>query len=273
MHIWPIVNRKGGVTKTTSTINIAAELAHTWHLRVASVDLDSQATLSTLATAAGQDEPDPDRTVLAALLPEHYGHSDVTGLLRPAPWGGVILPGHADLVGADDQLKQAPGPHQRLKHALAPLAGEVDVVLIDCPAATGKLTFNALCAATGTFIPVSASYPSVAGLRRLFQTIDLIRHYEHPDLTILGIFATFTRPTRHARDTLLGLQRQVGEQLMSTSIPVNVTVEDAHLDGLAARDLDAASTGARAYAQLAREMLQLANGLPNARRATTAELA
>ena len=255
MVTWPIINRAGGQTKTTSTINLQSELVDRG-FRVVSIDLDPRCALTTLG---GVSDTPSERSTLAALLPERYGNLATTReMLVDVSWGGQLLPAHPDLVGADEALKEVAGPHQRLDRALASLREEFDIVLVDCPPATGKLTFNALGAADGLLIPVVPSFASVAGLEPLFRSIQLFREYEHPELSILGVFAALVRSTRHARETFASLRSKLGDLLFDATVPVNVKVEDAQLEGLAARQLDSRSKSALAYASLASEILERA---------------
>ena len=257
-----LVNRKGGVAKTTSTLNIAAELHARGH-RVLAVDLDSQGTLTTVA-GYRSTQVDPALSALGALLPEHH-EIDWSAVVRPAPWGGGLIPSHPDLAGAEQALSKALGPHARLRRALDRLAGDRDVVLVDAPPSTGKLVFNAMVAADALLVPVKCDYASVAGLERLFATIELVREYEAPELSVLGVFATFVRPTRHARETLETLVELLGDALIPAVIPENVQLQDAQAGHMAARQLAPRSRGAEAYARLTDEIVRRVGvGMPAA---------
>lgn len=246
-------NWKGGVTKTTSTLNVASHLVEDHGLRVGTVDFDPQATLTKLAGLAPA-ELAAEETVLGALLPEEYGELDVREIIRDAPWGGWVLPATPDLAGAELVLNSVPGPHSRLERALRAVRDDVDVILIDGPPRTGKLAFNLLGASDGIFVPVALSYASATSLKPLFQTVRLFSEYEHP-VPVLGVFGTLSRNTRHCREVLEGLNEQLGDLMLDATVPNTVSVEDALPEGLAAWQLDRKSLGAKAYTRLTGDLL------------------
>jgi len=252
--VYGIWNWKGGVTKTSSTLNIASHMVADHGLRVVAVDFDPRSTLTRLA---GLDPGalKPSQTMLGALLPEEYGAISARDLLREAPWGGHLLAASPDLAGAEPVLAELPGPHGRLRRALEEIREEADVVLIDGPPRTGKLAFNLMGACDGLFVPVALSYASVTSLERLFKTVRIFCEYER-EVPVLGVFGTLARPTRHARETLVGLLDQLGELVVDVAVPNTVSVEDALVDGLAAWQLQENSLGARAYTELTNRVLQ-----------------
>jgi chromosome partitioning protein len=201
MPILALANRKGGVAKTTSTVNIAAELTAAGY-RVLCCDLDPQASLTLIAGLVPDRLPD-EQTALAALLPELV-EPDPDRLCAPAPWGGELMPANQHLANAEVALTagSAAGPHQRLAIALEELAGRYDFVLVDSPPSMGKLVLNAICACDHLLVPVAADYVSVGGLDRLLEVVEQVRRFERKELSILGVFATQARRTLHSRETL-----------------------------------------------------------------------
>jgi chromosome partitioning protein len=247
------VNRKGGVGKTTSVVNIAAELSARGN-RVLCIDCDPQATLTLLAGAQPEQIPKAS-SVLAALLPEAFGEDAARHLSRPAPWGGELWPACPDLAGAETALgTEAAGPNRRLARALA--GHDYDYVLIDCPPSVGRLAMNAMAASQGLLVPVLPNYASVGGLKRLLSTVALLREYEQPELQVLGVFFTMARGTVHERETREALSAQLPELVMRSEIPLAVSVQDAQAAHQALGDYDPAGRAGRAYTELCAELLE-----------------
>jgi chromosome partitioning protein len=247
-------NRKGGVAKTSSTLNLAAELARRG-LRVLAVDADPQATM-TLIAGESLEDLQPEQTTLLALLPDTYPDTDLSTLAVSAPWGGDLWRASRDLSGAEVELADAAGPHLRLRRAIERVSDRYDIVLVDSPPSVGKLTFNTLVAADFLLIPVKADFASTGGLAQFFATFDLIREYERPDLEVLGIFATLVRRTRHAREIIEALSEQVDGLMLRTTIPDSVEVQDAQAAHCSVREYRPKGAAALAYEQLAGEVLE-----------------
>lgn len=255
MQTITMVNRKGGVAKTTSVLNLAAEFAAR-DLRVLAVDTDPQGTL-TLIAGERPEHLAREETTLAALLAERFD-VDPHELAVEAPWGGDIWRSSPDLSGAEVELTSGDvaGPHQRLRRSLQKVGDSYDLVLIDSPPSVGKLVLNSLVAADHLLIPVSADYASAGGLSRLFQTVTMVQEYERPELQALGIFGTMMRRTLHARETLDALDKSTDGLLFRTSIPQAVAVQDAQSSHQAVSQTEPGGRAASAYRKLANEVLE-----------------
>jgi chromosome partitioning protein len=253
-RILAVVNQKGGVGKTTTSVNLAAALAQAGR-RVLLVDLDPQGNAT---MGSGVDKRTVARTVYHALL----GLGELAGIRTRAERGGYdLVPANRDLAGAEVELVELPGRETRLKSALERVQGEYDFILIDCPPSLSLLTVNALTAAQRVLIPMQCEYYALEGLSDLVATIKRVRANLNPVLEIAGLLRTMYDP----RNTL---SQQVSQQLEThfkdkvyrTLVPRNVRLAEAPSYGVPAVLWDAASKGAQAYVALADEIL--AQGRP-----------
>ncbi|WP_298134964.1 ParA family protein [Acidiferrobacter sp.] len=241
-----ITNQKGGVGKTTTSINVAAAIAEHGR-RVLLIDLDPQGNATMGSGASGAE-----RGLYDVLLGETEAQSAIT----KAGCGLDVLAAQADLSGAELELAQAPQREQRLRRALVPLAAHYDHIYIDCPPALSLLTVNALVAADAVLIPMQCEYYALEGLTALLGTIRRVRAQLNPALTIEGLLRTMFDP----RNTLAlevsdQLTRHFGGQLFQTIIPRNVRLAEAPSHGMPVIQYDRASRGAQAYLALAAEIL------------------
>ena len=253
--IFCVANQKGGVGKTTTTVNLSAGLAKVGQ-RVLMVDLDPQGNAT---MGSGVDKRQLKLTVYDVLLesasiPEARVRSD---RLVEAGCSYDILGANRDLAGAEVELVDVDRRERRLKQAIDAVAAEYDFVLIDCPPSLSMLTLNGLCAAHGVIVPMQCEYFALEGLSDLVNTIKQVHANLNKDLEIIGLLRVMFDPR-------ITLQQQVSEQLKAhfgskvfdTVIPRNVRLAEAPSYGQPGVTFDPASKGALAFVQFAAEMAQ-----------------
>ena len=248
MRIFCIANQKGGVGKTTTTVNLAAGLAQVGK-RVLLVDLDPQGNAT---MGSGIDKRALDPSIYDVLLET----TSVAEARLPSPSGGYqVLGSNRDLAGAEVELVQLERREKRLKSALQAVRGEYDFVLIDCPPSLSMLTLNGLCAAHGVIVPMQCEYFALEGLSDLVNTIKQVHANLNPELEIIGLLRVMFDPR-------ITLQQQVSEQLkahfgdkvFNTVIPRNVRLAEAPSYGQPGVTFDPSSKGAQAFVEFAKEM-------------------
>jgi chromosome partitioning protein len=243
-----VTNQKGGVGKTTTCVNLAASLAATQR-RVLLVDLDPQANAT---MGCGIDKNAVEKTICDVLL-DDVPMADV--LVTPAEGGFTVVPSSQDLTSAEVELVQKPEREFRLRKALAPIVGNYDYVLIDCPPSLNMLTVNALTATDYVLIPMQCEYFALEGLSALIGTIDKIRASANPKLEIHGLLRTMFDPRNNlANEVSAQLFAHFGERVYNTVIPRNVRLAEAPSFGLPVLFHDKFSRGALAYLALAGEV-------------------
>jgi chromosome partitioning protein len=239
-------NQKGGVAKTTSTLNLAVALAEVGK-RVLTVDLDPQGNL----------------TMSQGLNPDTIERSMYDVLVHRLPLEQVIHKGEIDLAvssidlaGAELALSSMIGRERALERALQPLKGEYDYVLIDTPPSLGLLTINALVASDGVIVPVQCEYLSLRGLVQLENTLSMIRENLNPHVSIQGILPTmFDGRTLHAREAVEILQENFGDLVYKTRIRKTVRYAEAPVKGLSVLKYEPQGSAAEAYRELAKEVM------------------
>ncbi len=243
-------NQKGGVGKTTTTINLAASLAE-YGRRVLIVDFDPQGAAS---AGLGVNSAALELTVYNLLLNPRLSvhdaivHTDVDGL--------DIIPANIDLSAAEVQLVNEVAREQALTRVLRPVLDEYDVIIIDCQPSLGLLTVNALTAAHGVMIPLEAEYFALRGVALLVDTIDMVRDRLNPRLTIDGILPTMVDlRTLHAREVLDRVKEAFGDKVYDTVIRRAIKFADATVATEPITVYAPTHAGAHAYRRLAREVI------------------
>ncbi len=246
-RIVAVANQKGGVGKTTTAINLATALTAVGR-RVLIVDGDSQGNASTGLGVAPRARRQTTYDLLAG------GPVAPTATAVP---GLDLVPATVDLSGAEIELAGVPERQNRMKAALAGLAGGYDLVLIDCPPALGLLTLNALVAADEVLVPLQCEFFALEGLSLLLDTVERVRAAYNPGLRVCGIVLTmFDKRNRLAREVVDDVRRTMGGAVYDTVIPRNVRVSEAPSHGKPAMLHAFRSAGAQAYVHLAGEMLR-----------------
>ena len=249
-RIISMVNQKGGVGKTTSTVSLGAALAG-YGRRVLLVDFDPQGALS---VALGVNAYELDLTVYNLLTQSDCHIGDV--ILTTDVENLDLLPSNIDLSAAEVQLVSEVGREHALARVLAPVMGEYDIILIDCQPSLGLLTVNALAASQGVIIPMETEYFALRGVALLKDTIDKVISRINPDLQIIGVLATMYDPrTLHSREVLQTVQQAFGDAVFQTVINRTVKFPDAAVAGEPITSFAPTSSGADAYRQLAKEVL------------------
>ena len=249
-RIFCIANQKGGVGKTTTTVNLAAGLSRIGQ-RVLVVDLDPQGNAT---MGSGVDKRALTLSVYDVLL---ENASIAEARVRSDKAGYDVLGANRELAGAEVELVQLERRDKRLRDALQAVQTEYDFVLIDCPPSLSMLTLNGLCSAHGVVVPMQCEYFALEGLSDLVNTIKQVHANLNPELEIIGLLRVMFDPR-------ITLQQQVSEQLkthfgdkvFNTVIPRNVRLAEAPSYGLPGVVFDPASKGAQAFVEFAQEMSQ-----------------
>jgi len=247
-RILAVANQKGGVGKTTTSINLAASLTLVGR-RVLLIDLDPQGNAT---MGSGIDK----RTVKATVYDVLLGAQPLSGTKVKASANYDLVPANRELAGAEVELVDLPERETRLREAIKEVEDGYDFVLIDCPPALNLLTVNGLCAAQAVMIPMQCEYFALEGLSDLVQTIKKVRVNLNPRLEIEGLLRTMYDPRNTLSQQVSDqLQQHFGDKVYRTVIPRNVRLAEAPSHGVPVINLDRQSKGALAYLALAGEML------------------
>jgi chromosome partitioning protein len=253
-----ITNQKGGVGKTTTSVNLSASLA-AMKRRVLLVDLDPQGNAT---MGSGVDKSDLDASVYDILV---NGLTVSEAKIEAESAGFDLLGSNVDLTGAEIELLSMDRREFRLKDALMPVQASYDYIVIDCPPSLSLLTINGLVASDTAMIPMQCEYYALEGLSALVNTISRITASLNPDLEVEGIVRTMYDPRNSlTKDVSDQLANHFGEKLYRTVIPRNVRLAEAPSYGLPVLYYDKQSRGARAYLALASELARRYEGIDNA---------
>ncbi|WP_329958430.1 ParA family protein [Nocardioides okcheonensis] len=264
-RVFVVANQKGGVGKTTSTVNVAAGLAQLGQ-KVLVIDLDPQGNASTALSI------DHHRGVPSTydMLVDGHALADVMTECGDLP-GLWVVPATIDLAGAEIELVSVVAREQRLARAINahPLVGSAaevgddrfDYVFVDCPPSLGLLTLNALVAGREMFIPIQAEYYALEGLGQLLETVEMVRQHLNPQLEVSTILLTmYDARTRLAAGVAEEVRSHFGDQVLRTAVPRSVRVSEAPSYGQTVMTYDPASAGALSYLEAAREIAGRSRG-------------
>ncbi len=249
-RIIAVTNQKGGVGKTTTSINLAASIAASSRKKVLLVDLDPQGNAT---MGCGVDKHDVENTVCEVIL----GEASIRDTIIKVESGFSVIPANTDLTAAEVAIMDLPQREQKLRLQLSIIRDEYDFIIIDCPPSLSMLTINALVAADGVLIPIQCEYYALEGLTSLLDTVDKVTKTVNPNLEIEGLLRTMSDTRNNlSNDVSAQLLKHFGNKVYTTMIPRNVRLAEAPSHGIPALEYDRSSRGAVSYMALAAEVIR-----------------
>ena len=250
LQVLAVANQKGGVGKTTTSVNLACALARL-EQRVLLVDLDPQGNAT---MGSGVDK----RALVASVYQVLIGSTPIREAIVEAPGAGFsLLPANRELAGAELDLVELESRESRLRNALAEVEADFDFVIIDCPPSLSLLTLNGFCAARSVIIPMQCEYYALEGLSDLVNTVRKVHANFNRQLSILGLLRVMFDPrVSLSQQVSRQLESHFGDKVFTTVVPRNVRLAEAPSHGLPGVIYDPQSKGAQAYLDFARELLE-----------------
>lgn len=245
-----VANQKGGVGKTTTTLNLGAALSELGK-KVLLVDADPQGNLG---VSLGIKVEDLEKTLYDVLINPEV--TPINSVIIKTPFGFDIVPSNIDLSGAEVELMDEVGREYILKEALKPVRGIYDYIIIDCPPSLGLLVINALTAADLVIIPVQTEFLAMRGIKHLQKTIFKVQRRTNPKLKVRLLSTMFDARTTHSKDVLEEIREIFGGQVYETVIKRTIKFADASVAGMPILFYESKSEGAKAYRALAEEVIK-----------------
>ena len=254
-HVISIVNQKGGVGKTTTSVNLAAYLTERYKKTLV-IDLDPQGNAT---SAFGIDKLKMGKSVYDMLINEAEVEEIIVSNGEEKP---DICPTNINLAGAEIELVSALSRETILSRGIDSIRENYDFILIDCPPSLGLLTLNALTASDGVIVPIQGEYYALEGLTQLINTINLVKRRLNKNLSIYGVVVTMHDPrTQLSKQVTEEVQNYFKEKVFDTIIPRNIRLAEAPSFGKSIMEYDSHSRGARAYRNLAIELIKRINSM------------